>query len=372
MIAISSLIILTVVVIVWQFVWPRVKDTKIELHEGEFWKKDVPSLFGKGLVICFISTISLLMIEWLWNIANSQPSGSLFNAVFISVMLFACFFGLNKLIKFESSKAGAGQQILLWGIYGIIIFTIAHDTLNSIITDKIYFVGITYGIPALTILWLISFWPNLQNAFAIPVGGALLCFVFALRSYINTGNFPLANGENWMGYWPVIFLAIATFILSVVFYKQKKWDERLSKTIISSISIIIILLMTPLIILMAMGKISPDKISRIAEYNRTANFSIKSDSSTLRRNALVDYTIHDAEELLKKFNRGDPSVTMEEMNKVTANRRLAVENFFNGAEEIVKNAPKEKSIEALILSESFSLYRENKNKISMFIVRLQL
>lgn len=370
----AILIIISTIIFMWLYIWPKFKkDTEVEIKGWkDIFKKILPSLIAKYFNLRFFVAIFIIIIGGLGIVADSQPSGSLFNAIFVGVLLFVCFFGLNKLIKLENPEAGAGQQILLWGIYGIIIFTIAHNALDKVIADEIYFIGITCGVPALTILWLISFWPNLQNIFAIPIGGVLLCSIFVLRGYVNTGYLPFANEASWIGYYPVIILAFATFILSAVFYKQKKWDERLSKKIISLISVVIISLMTPLILLMMMGKISPDKISRIAEYNRTVNFSKKAYSSALRKEGFVDYTIRESEKLLERFNRGDPSVTTEDIKDVTSNRLLAAKNYKKIAEQIRKNAPQEYSIEDLVFSEAISLYRECKNKINLFILRLQL
>ncbi|MCD4705472.1 hypothetical protein K8R61_00135, partial [bacterium] len=236
--------------------------------------------------------------------------------------------------------------------------------------DEIYFVVITYGIPALTILWLISFWPNLQNAFAIPIGGVLLCSIFVLRGYINTGSLPFTNKVGWEAYWPIIFLAITIFILSAVFYKQKKWDERLSKKIISLISIIIILLMTPLVFLMSIGKISSDDISTMVRHNRVAHLSATVKIKYFERDLGVDYILNK----LKRINRdaNNSSVTQENANTIADSAEIAVTKAEKAKKIYFSKSLKKQSIEKLIFSESISLYREYEKKISMLVVRLQL
>ncbi|MEA2088779.1 MAG: hypothetical protein U9O55_02995 [Patescibacteria group bacterium] len=365
----AIIIVLATISFMWLYIWPKFrKDTNIEIEDWkDIFKKILPSFIAKYFNLLFPAIIFVIVMGGLGIFVDSQPSGSLFNAVFTSILLLICFLGLNKLIKLENPEAGAGQQILLWGIYGLIIFTMIHNTFNEIITNNMYFVGMIGGISMLTFALLMT-----QGPFKILLSGALLCSIFILRSYINTGYLPFTNGENWEGYWPIILIAIATTILFITSHKQIKWYERWSCWAIRGIAIIIMCPMILLVALMMIDRIRPDDISRIAEYNRTANFSKKSYSSTWRKKTLVDYKIRESEKLLERFNRDDPSVTTDDMNKATANRELAVEKFYNGAEKIVKNAPKRKSIENLVFSELISLFREYKNKISIFITRLQL
>lgn len=365
----AMLIIIATIVFVWLYVWPKFqKNTEVEIEDWkDIFKKIIPSLIAKYFNLLFPIAIFLIIIGGLGIFADSQQNGSLFNAVFNSVLLFVCFFGLNKLIKLENPEAGAGQQIALWGIYGLIIFTIAHNTFNLIITDQMYLVGMISGILVLAISWLIT-----QGPFKILLGGALLCSIFILRSYINTGYIPFTNGANWEGSWPIIFIAIATTVMSITSYRKVEWYKKWSCWTIRGIATIIICLMIPLVVLMAIGEISPDKISRIAEYNRTANFSKTSFSSTWRKKTLVDYTIRESKEMLKKFNSEDSTITTDNMDQATANRELAAEKFYNGVEEIVKSAPKKKSIETLVFSETISLIREYWKKASMLEVRFQL
>ena len=365
----ALLIVIATIFFVWLYIWPKFKkDTEVEIKDWkDIFKKILPSFIAKYFNLLFPIVIFLIIIGGLGIFADSQPSGGLFNAVFVSVLLFVCFFGLNKLIKFENPKAGVKQQIPLWGIYGLIVFTIIHNSLNLIITDNMYLVGMISGISILAISWLMT-----QGPFKILMGGALLCSIFVLQGYVNTGYLPFTNEASWIGYWPVIFIAITTIILFITSHKIIEWYERWSCRIIRLTAFAITILMVPLVFLMMIGKITPDKIAGIVELNRATYDFKERYIATSRAINFVEYTSKEAKNSYERWKKKDPSVTTEDVEITTSNSMQAAKNFYNGAEKIRKNAPKGKSIEALVFSETISLVREYWKEASMLRVRLQI
>ncbi len=262
----SLIILVASMVASYTFVFPSLQGRNIEST------KDLLDAFisvGKVLVIVAIGLLIAAVVD---RFFGTLPMGGLGQSVLLLVALIFCFYGAELVL---CPRAEVGEVIFLRGLYPLILVfafkgSILHYTGMS---QGMFLVGAGIYLVGLSVLWLLSYWPNVQRGLADPVGVLILFLLFFLKKYLDTGEMVDINSPDFLvGYSPVIFYLGPVFFLTLVSWKFKEdWRQTWTHRLVIAGHIGWLLYALPYMILLVTGDISPEIISHVVAYNQSEN-----------------------------------------------------------------------------------------------------
>ncbi len=332
---ISFLILLTGMVLSYVFVFPYLRETKVES-----WQDLIKILSESGKVV-IIGIVGILIASILDNLFSQAPTGSPLQAALLVAMFVVCFYGVE-IFVLSRPKVEIGEKIFVRGLYPLALILLFQRTITHHLglTEGTFLVGIGMYLIGLAGLWLLSYWPRVQPGLADPVGILILVGLYFFKKYLDTGEVVNIHEPNFLlGYWPVTLILFPALVLSLVFWKAKNWRKTGVHRLTVLLHVFCLVYALPYLVLLGTGDISPRLLAATVRYNQIVNREVEICLSLVDKKWEVDQIERQVQLYHKLIKNNQPLpdwATEEWLKEAYINLRLAEEERLR----IWKNRPR--------------------------------